>query len=567
MNPGISLNFARKAFQIANETHEPVLIVRAFNTLGMALLKNRDDSAYYYFMNALELAEKSGVENQKPLILYNLGMMYYEASDYKTAIVYFDSTIRRATLVSQFVVLSNANNAIGLVYYDMQDSIHAIRYFRQAHEIAKEHNLYREQAVAIGNLARIENESSNSVKMLKSALEILQKQPGNLEEMASVLVNLGMISTDPDSAIYYYKRALAISSPRNLYLTTIAAYNNLAYSYLDKHEVNKAAECLHDNAIPVALKTDNQDWLSTLYDSYSDVLSAEGKDSEANQFLKKSIEAKTIADKRLAASQTRLLLSLLDTKNKEKQIQQNETRLQKSRLTIVGISFLLITCIFVFIWIYQRNRIKSNRRRIDAARQIILMEERAKSRIARELHDLAGPLAAGLLGLSENFTINSDQQTKELSDQLSEMSNSIRNIAHHMNNSMFENTGFNLAIRGLCADMKNLTGISVTLHFSLENISVNSEIMDQTYRIVQEWLVNASRYARFSTVTITVALNKKDLQVSYKDKGSGFDPENAKQKGIGIQTIFERVKLLDGQVSLYSAPGQGTFWKISIPIK
>jgi tetratricopeptide (TPR) repeat protein len=125
---------------------------------------------------------------------------------------------------------------------------------------------------------------------------------------------------------------LKISTTSDLRPLEIACYNNLAYCYLNKGLINEAESCLLDHAIPLAKTSNNLDWLSTLYDSYSDVLSATANYKEAIIYEKKSIEISAEANKKSAASQVRLLSSMLDLKNKEGLIQSKNEEIEKHQI-------------------------------------------------------------------------------------------------------------------------------------------------------------------------------------------------------------------------------------------
>jgi signal transduction histidine kinase len=66
-----------------------------------------------------------------------------------------------------------------------------------------------------------------------------------------------------------------------------------------------------------------------------------------------------------------------------------------------------------------------------------------------------------------------------------------------------------------------------------------------------------------------VAINKRegDIFLSITDDGTGFDPgQVADQRGLGIVGIRERVRLVDGTVSILSEPGHGTQIEVRVPL-
>jgi signal transduction histidine kinase len=85
------------------------------------------------------------------------------------------------------------------------------------------------------------------------------------------------------------------------------------------------------------------------------------------------------------------------------------------------------------------------------------------------------------------------------------------------------------------------------------------------FRIVQESLNNALKHAKANTVVIHLEQNQKDILLSIKDDGIGFDPVSVK-KGAGLKNIQNRVFLANGTISLDSRPGKGCCMQITLPI-
>jgi two-component system sensor histidine kinase ComP len=95
---------------------------------------------------------------------------------------------------------------------------------------------------------------------------------------------------------------------------------------------------------------------------------------------------------------------------------------------------------------------------------------------------------------------------------------------------------------------------------------LNEEVILHTYRIVQELLTNAGKYAKESYVSITFQRNADRLILHYNDNGPGFDSSLIEKKGMGLMNIFERAKLLNGSAKVTSSPGNGTSWEIKFPL-
>ena len=95
---------------------------------------------------------------------------------------------------------------------------------------------------------------------------------------------------------------------------------------------------------------------------------------------------------------------------------------------------------------------------------------------------------------------------------------------------------------------------------------LNEEVVLHAYRIVQELLTNAGKYARDSYVSLSFQKSDSELVINYFDNGPGFDSGLIEKKGMGLMNIFERAKLMSGSAEVTSSPGDGTSWVIKFPL-
>ncbi len=92
------------------------------------------------------------------------------------------------------------------------------------------------------------------------------------------------------------------------------------------------------------------------------------------------------------------------------------------------------------------------------------------------------------------------------------------------------------------------------------------------YRIFQEALNNIVKHAQASTVSIAIEVNRNTVFFSIEDNGKGFEEKSYRkkslsEKGLGITTMEERVRMLGGSFKLRSGKGKGTSLMFMIPAK
>ena len=234
-------------------------------------------------------------------------------------------------------------------------------------------------------------------------------------------------------------------------------------------------------------------------------------------------------------------------------------------LWVAGLILLVLLSILISFVLQQRNRTKLHIEQMSSAKRIIEMEESEKGRTARELHDITGQLVMGITGEIENLDLP-DQESKEaLQNKIKELGRSIRLISHRMNRAMIEHFTFQELIAGQCEDVQRLSGLSVKLEMNDDFPDLPQEAVLHFYRIIQELLTNATKYAVNSKVIIQIFTRKNKLKLIYSDDGPGFEKKEKTLSGMGILNIFERIKLIGGKAIVNSSPGNGTSWEISFP--
>jgi two-component system, NarL family, sensor kinase len=571
----LSIKYAGRALYLARLVKTDSALANAYKLMGIAYLKTQKDTSVYFFNEALQIANRGGLIKLKIPIIYNLAMLSYAAYNYNDAITLLDSSIMLAKSVDDYRSISLGYVARGHIHFKLHDIKNSKQMYDSAFEVARKDSIYSMMGVALGNLAKFEFEKDTvrALSLIKEALLYLKKERGTEEEMAYNLINMGYWYLNPDSALYFYKSALDIGISANLSKIQIGAYNNMAYSYIEKKDIVKAESCLRDHAIPVALSDQDHDWLSSLYDTYADVCVARNDYKKAFECQRKALQERNIDDRQKASEQVRLLAILLDVKNKELLIQNEakelliqKNRLQKTELWLAIALLLVAVSLFVTLVLQQRNRVRLHREQVRSATRVIEMEETEKGRTARELHDLTGQLVMGISGTIENIDFPDSEIKDQIREKINELGKSIRQISHRLNRAMIEHFTFSELISGLCQDVRKLTGMTIHLKISDAIPDLPNELVLHFYRITQELLTNAAKYARDSQVNIWIETDNGKLTLFYSDNGPGFVPEEKSKSSMGIMNIFERTKLINGQASVKSSPGNGTSWEILFPI-
>jgi PAS domain S-box-containing protein len=207
------------------------------------------------------------------------------------------------------------------------------------------------------------------------------------------------------------------------------------------------------------------------------------------------------------------------------------------------------------------------------SRRLIEAHEEERTWIARELHDdinqrialLASNLANAKKGLSSSSTAS--RGIEEARQQLVDLGNDIQALSHRLHSSKLEYLGLVAAAAGFCRELSDRQRIEVDFHSEDIPKTLPGEISLCLFRVLQEALLNAIKHSgtqRFE-VSLTNALN--EIRLSVHDSGVGFDSEQAiKGRGLGLASMKERLKLVDGHLSIDSRLQGGTTIHASVPL-
>ncbi|MDO9052306.1 MAG: ATP-binding protein [Methylotenera sp.] len=205
-------------------------------------------------------------------------------------------------------------------------------------------------------------------------------------------------------------------------------------------------------------------------------------------------------------------------------------------------------------------------------------EERAS--LARELHDELGQYVTAIktfaVGIANKAKTNSASAgMTEVASSAQIIVSAANQIYDGMHNIVRQLRPASLDNLGLAETLKDLVSshqvqhpeIQIQLYLSGNLERIGETVSINLYRIVQESLNNALKYAKATTITVSLIKTPDgELQLAIKDNGVGMDIETVDQdKHFGLLGMRERVQALYGSFSIEAAPNQGTVISIHIP--
>lgn len=225
----------------------------------------------------------------------------------------------------------------------------------------------------------------------------------------------------------------------------------------------------------------------------------------------------------------------------------------------IWFNLLLIMATLLLIgFIFSRYRKTIKRKQLEQetfTRNIIRGQEEERKRVSKELHDGIGQK----LLLINNAIIQN--KNEELPDLVNNTIDEIRSIARNLHPFQLERFGITLALETMVKDIE-ASGSSIFFSEEIENIDglLSKENEVNLYRIFQECINNIFKHAQATSAKLTVEKRKDALYVEIRDNGVGFNLNKGENSfySLGLKSIQERVKILNGEIIFKSEKGIGT---------
>ncbi|MDO6471674.1 ATP-binding protein [Maribacter sp. 1_MG-2023] len=204
------------------------------------------------------------------------------------------------------------------------------------------------------------------------------------------------------------------------------------------------------------------------------------------------------------------------------------------------------------------------------ASQIVEGQEEERKRIAKDIHDGIGQMLTALKFNIESIDIENKDKTREkiayLKSLTSDLIKGVRTATFNLTPPELSDHGIFPAIHKMTTELSKLTGKTVLFKNKTDaNIRFDSLAETNIYRVTQEAVNNAIKYAEANYILVTLNYSYPILSVVIDDDGKGFDdsilgklPKNNSEGGMGLFFMKERIDYINGRLFINSELGQGT---------
>ena len=390
-----------------------------------------------------------------------------------------------------------------------------------------------------------------------------------------------------------YGLLASVYNTRGDYQTALAYIDSAAYCVNKMNNVNQAAflnirraRALHNmKRIPEALAALTKaegyyistgssahgqlEWVYGLKALYH---AEQGEYKEAYHYIVDRAKINEVARVEKNDGQVNDLMVKYETEKKQRELAISELQLKTNRfyllLTLAG--FLLVGVVAAFFFRDKKRLSTELKLKEQLAEKEIenqLYQERA--RIAADLHDNIGTnlsvVSSSVSSMLYQKEEQSPEQVRHLKSFVADTIQELRNSIWVLQDKNLSAEDFHHRVVNYIRQLKdNIPGLRIKVSAQLEtkpNLSPETSI--QLFRIVQEGLQNAIKYAAATQIEYHLCVSSSELTLSIKDNGNGFDREKISE-GNGLWNMEQRANKINGCLEVLTAPGKGTEIRLNI---
>ncbi len=486
------------------------------------------------FIKSADLAEKLGKEEQAAAVKFNVGVIYFNQSNYEQANKLIKEAYRKFKKLKAGQYYSVSTGNIAGAYFGMEEIDSAIIWARKSIQYSKQFQdikylNYGYYVLANSYFAKNNLDSSYFYADLgvKNARENddLEGLANNLQILAQNQIK----NKDFKNALRNYEEALSITENQlNILTKRNVVYKDLGTVYLKVGDYKNSA---------------------VYYEKFVSL-----NDSIASEEKQKLVHE---------------LNTKYETEKKEKQIAGQELKIQKQRsnllYTILGGGLLI--SVLGGIFFYNRKTQKLKLKQLQQEKENAILnsfiqgEERERSRISHELHDsVAAMIGAAKMSLETIPHLPPEKQTEHLEKVVSILENThadVRHIAHNLLPTVLEKEGIIKATEHFAAEVNEtkLLNISVLNENSkADELSLQLQLM--LFRVIQELVNNIIKHSQAQNAVIAFSRNSSGIQIEVSDDGIGYEGgiDSGSQ---GLYSISQRLKSIGGNFKFVKKKDKG----------
>ncbi|MAP79900.1 MAG: two-component sensor histidine kinase [Aequorivita sp.] len=566
--------------------------IDSINNLYIQGLNIPKDSIISLFVNNLQHAQQISYQLGIADAYANLSLIHGYQGNYEERANYIIKAIKIFEELGEMERVANyyAEMGYGTKYRDLQQALY---YMQKGKAIAEANNFENELKDIYNNygvLKEINNEVDSALYYFEKGLEIKQKLNDTIGipySWSNIAGAYGLQQKFSESRAYFNKSL----QQRLQWADSIGIaenYTQLGEVFMAEERWREAIPFMH-KSLPISRKKQYQNltqynykMLSNIYKKLNNADSALYYFEQFNN-LKDSIHSLKVEES-IAA-----LNIEFETEKKENQILlqraqlvEKEAEVRKKNFLIFGSLGLAFLLGLIGYLVYNQQRLKNRQLQKENELKTALAKIKTQNklqeqrlRISRDLHDNIGAQLTFIISSIDNLKYGFTNIETKLSDKLSSISKftqetifELRDTIWAMNKENITLGDLQIRITNFIEQAKNAvqeTNFTFNIEDDIDENLVFSSVQGMSiYRIIQEAINNALKYASAKEVEVNISKNMQHYHITIADNGMGYNPETV-EAGNGLNNMKKRAREINGEIEFVSKVNRGTRVVLKFP--
>ena len=507
--------------------------------------------------------------------LYQKGVIVQSMGDFTTGIQLYYRALAIYEKNNDKLSAGNLLNSIGLIFKNSGQLEEAMKSYKMAEAIQLEIDADSDLCNTYNSIATvhaIEKNLDSALVFFNKSLKFSKKTNSSFG-IALANQNIGHVLLEQkkyEKAKLHLLEAYNIQKKNNYNEHLLSTLTTLSFLYIDLGELNKSKSYLEEaEALKLNFNVGNQQYHWAYHEYYNSSKNFE----ESLHHYKQYVSLRDSIINKENISEINSLKFQFETEKKDKEIAEQELAIQESKsktrtMTILIVSLLLGSILLWFSFSQRQKRMQQQLVSIEREQEVRTLEslmegeEKERLRIAKELHDgVNGDLSAIKFKLVSLLETN-NQVINEAVAMIDSSCEQVRSISHNLVPPSLRDFDLLEAVENYCNDMNAVHKPEITFQHVGDAIILEKKQEANVFRIIQELTTNAIKHAEANEILVQLSNVENNLQLTVEDDGKGFDLDQVKGDGIGMQNIRSRVAYLDAALDIKSDT-KGTSFSIS----
>lgn len=576
--PDSAVYFYGQANELSKQINYPAgELLYISNYTAVLNVQGRFDESLQLNRQAVNIAQRHGLNPQLVKALINTGVVYQHKEDYLAAADHYLKALPLLEASGETQALSFVYGNLCGVYRDLNQPQKAATYARKALEYAQKNNdplALASASINLGNALQSLDKTTEAINYLDKAYAI-GKQLDDINIQETALIDLGNIYTAtkrPDKYIAAFRAALPLADSLGDVAGKAFSLQGIAVGLFLQKQYKDAEHQLHA-AIRFAREHDQKKVLKDLLLLMSDVQIGLGKLDLSQQYREQYDSASTAFLNEPLLKNLQELETKYDVEKNRREILQKNLLLQekdraafRQRLwTIVfaaGAFFLVLLLLLGYRFYRQRQLLnKRMMQALQAEQDNVRLKStldgqlQERRRISREMHDDMG---AGLTSVL--FLGRAIQQPAEIAVKIKDTAEGLvrkmNEIIWSMNDEQDNLESLIGYIRSNTVEALDNAGIQYDFQVTepVPDIRVDQSFRRNIYLAAKEAVHNIIRHAQATEASIAINITDK-LNITIRDNGKGIDQSTKNRFGNGLKNMTQRMQDVNGTLKITSANG------------